>query len=71
MYWAFRISSFIRTPLTPKYHTISMGLKVTRMIKQGVGEPIYTEHSGALLHWDTTVMFIVFIIFWSRQKEGN
>ena len=73
MYWAFRISSFIRTPLTPKYHTISMGLKVTRMIKQGVGEPIYTEHSGALLHWDTigVVMFIVFIIFWSRQKEGN
>ena len=73
MYWAFRISSFIRTPLTPKYHTISMGLKVTRIIKQGVGEPIYTEHVGALLHWDIigVVMFTVFMFFWPRQKEGN
>ena len=48
-----------------------MGLKVTRIIKQGVGEPIYTEHSGALLHWDTigVVMFIIFIFFLVTAKE--
>ena len=36
-----------------------------------VGEPIYTEHSGALLHWDTigVVMFIIFIIFLVTAKE--
>ena len=50
-----------------------MGLKVTRIIKQGVGEPIYTEHVGALLHWDIigVVMFIVFMIFWPRHATAK
>ena len=69
MYWAFRISFSIRAPPTAQYHIIS----VTRIMKQGVGEPIYTEHVGAVLHWDIigVVMFIVFMIFQPRQKEGN
>ena len=48
-----------------------MGLNVTGIIEQVVGEPIYTEHVGAVLHWDIIGVVHCFHDFLATACHGK